>query len=443
MIITPGSASVAKVNSNGIIEVVLKGNIIQPPVFITPYAVDEIDRLANVPDEEIQIKNLWHLACSLVYHDVASTIKEKSSDKTNKKDKGKSKHASNTEMDTAGKDMDKVDRYILYYTLMQKIWRTFPLREDGNFILQYFYRDGNDNGAWPPEVENQWETILSECRKKLKAWIQTDVCPMTAEQKTQFQFEKQVWIYAGYIIDQTVDKAEKMANTHLNKHWPKTFASGQSPAATLQVIRHHYWDTVVVSKKADTACRQFVSRKKAQGVVYTDEELVTLESSYRNKDEYKFKLNWYPPQWLVWYCYGPPAALNAPEFGRRQMDHLVQVMSVPQGLTLEEEVLELGKLNKYPRKAAQSKKNKNKGDENSDDENRGVRIIKHIREDVRPLLTKADHLETAIQGKHVQMQLAMTMGMPEEEVNSIRREYFQMLQTKVEMAMNAFATSDA
>ena len=59
------------------------------------------------------------------------------------------------------------------------------------------------------------------------------------------------------------------------------------------------------------------------------------------------------------------------------------------------------------------------------------------------MLTKADHLETAIQGKHVQMQLAMTMGMPEEEVNSIRREYFQTLQTKVEMAMNAFATSDA
>ena len=167
-----------------------------------------------------------------------------------------------------------------------------------------------------------------------------------------------------------------------------------------------------------------------------------MESSYRNKDEYKFKLSWYPPQWLVWYCYGPPAGLDTPELGKRQMDHLIQVTSVPQGLTLEQEVSEIGKLGKQARRASQAKTNKNKEEVGEESEG-SVRVIKHIREDVRPVLTKADYLERAIEGKHMQMQLAMSMGFTEERVNVIRMEYFALVQRKIDMAMNDFENTDA
>ena len=195
------SVTSAKINMQGIIEVVLKGAIIQPPLFRVPYAVDELDRLQDQLDSTI-IENLWNLACGLVYHDVASSVKQKLNDKgNNKKDKGKVRNATDTEIDTAGKDMDKVDRFILYHNLMLKLWASYPMREDGNFILQYFYRDNNENGAWPPDVLDHWESILTDCRKNLKKWLDTDVCPLTQVQKEEFLFEKKVWVSAGYVID--------------------------------------------------------------------------------------------------------------------------------------------------------------------------------------------------------------------------------------------------
>lgn len=72
---------------------------------------------------------------------------------------------------------------------------------------------------------------------------------------------------------------------------------------------------MVVDKKTETAFKKFVARKEQGGISFSKEELDRKKAEYENKDEYKFKIGWYPPEWLVWYCYGPPVALNAHQFG--------------------------------------------------------------------------------------------------------------------------------
>jgi hypothetical protein len=66
---------------------------------------------------------------------------------------------------------------------------------------------------------------------------------------------------------------------------------------------------------------------------------------------------------------------------------------------------------------AAGRKNKNKDEsvQDSDEEGNGnVQIIRHIREDKPVALTKAENLDRAIEGKNIQMQLAMSMDFTEE-----------------------------
>ena len=55
-----------------------------------------------------------------------------------------------------------------------------------------------------------------------KFFIDSDRKNLSTEVKTM--------CYIGHKIHESIDSGENMANTHINKHWPYEFQSGQSPA---------------------------------------------------------------------------------------------------------------------------------------------------------------------------------------------------------------------
>ena len=206
---------------------------------------------------------------------------------------------------------------------------------------------------------------------------------------------------------------------------------------------------MTVDKKPETAFKKFVARKEQGGISFSKEELDRKKAEYENKDEYKFKIGWYPPEWLVWYCYGPPVALNAHQFGTRQMDHLVQVSATPRGLSHEEELVAIGKADKIVRRTSGARlatlKRKATDEVTSDNESAkqepAERVVRIVRENAQATLKKSDHLDQAIQAKSAQIKLLVEMGMDALKINEAREELLKLLQTKYEISLNAFDTA--
>ena len=118
---------------------------------------------------------------------------------------------------------------------MSECITNFPDRSDGAFILKYFAVDVGQNAEWPQDLLDYWESKIEDCRQNLKQWLTQKNCVLTADEKASFLAETQVRIYVGSIINETCSKTEKFANHCVNKHWPKTFKSGESACGLLQV----------------------------------------------------------------------------------------------------------------------------------------------------------------------------------------------------------------
>jgi len=180
-------------------------------------------------------------------------------------------------------------------------------------------------------------------------------------------------------------------------------------------------------------------KQQSKGFPWKNQKIIRLS----------FKTGWYPPEWLVWYCYGPPVALNAHQFGTRQMDHLVQVTATPRGLSHEEELVVIGKADKIVRRTSGARlatlKRKATDEVTSDSESAKQepteRVVRIVRENAQATLKKSDHLDQAIQAKSAQIKLLVEMCMDESKINEAREELFKLLQTKYEISLNAFDTA--
>ena len=200
------------------------------------------------------------------------------------------------------------------------------------------------------------------------------------------------------------------------------------------MIRNHYWKTVEVGAKADNAYRQHLRRQKEKNLVPTESEKTSAKLAITEK--YMFRIGWYPPCWLLWFCYGPPAGLGEPSLDKMQMEHLIQVTAAPTPLTLEEEIVQLGAQSKILRTI-----NKDKGKEttmNGDDTNATNKTVTIVREERTTAPSKDELLNRAIYGKNVQLSLLQANGAKEDEIRAIREELFELLQKKVDLAMQAF-----
>jgi hypothetical protein len=52
----------------------------------------------------------------------------------------------------------------------------------------------------------------------------------TEKERKTLDERAKVMVYIGSKINEAILAADSMANTHVNKHWPYEFKSGQSPS---------------------------------------------------------------------------------------------------------------------------------------------------------------------------------------------------------------------
>lgn len=126
------------------------------------------------------------------------------------------------------------------------------------------------------------------------------------------------------------------------------------------MIRHWYWKSVEAPRRANISMKTYFSRKSKSELVATGKANAVTDLEKKEKqNEFElglpFQLDWYPPQWLVWFAYGPPNCNSRPEFRTLIMAHLTKTKSQPRQSDAEEILRQLGAASKVVRHTHKSK----------------------------------------------------------------------------------------
>jgi hypothetical protein len=273
------------------------GILIPPKKDPKDIAVDELEEIDKLGSNE-KADQLWSLACSLAQQ----TLDD----------------------EHPGKTFSTKERYHLYCNYMEQIVLHYADSTHGVELLRYFNSNATKSD-WPAYFKNKWNSIRQSCRVDLHKWLKQKNCPLTNDEINKMDEVLKVRTYIGHMIDLNISASESIANNHLNKHWPAHFNSGESPTGLLQMIRRWYYDTIENPRKAANSYKVWAGKNKAIAEKYTEQQKV--EDIERRMQKKPFTNKWYPPQWLTWYCYGPPACNMNPAFATVSMGHLTKIKS--------------------------------------------------------------------------------------------------------------------
>ena len=274
-------------------------------------------------DPDVKTEQLWALACNVVQQMFDS--------------------------ENPGKAFRVSDRFLMYCNYMEQTITNYPDTTHGMEVLKYFNFNAQSGKAeWPIYFRNKWVSIRQSCRADLSKWIKQKNCPLTKEELKNMDDAVKARAYIGFMIDSQISATEYIANNHFNKHWPSHFNSGDSPNGLLQIIRRWYYDTIENPRKATNAFKVWANKNKS----ITDKwnERQKTEDIEKRMSKKRFTNSWYPPQWLSWYCYGPPTCNSNPVFAKTEMLHLNKVKAKSR-LEKEELVTALGAQSKAVRRS--------------------------------------------------------------------------------------------
>ena len=240
------------------------------------YSVNELEMISRLKTDEIH-KHLWSLLC----------VKARGS----------------CDQLRPGATEDTVDRCLLYFRAAEDALRTYPTTEAGEYVLSKItggLRDVQGKAMWPITFYTQedregtfWYDKKTAMLSTVQTWIGQSQCKLLEEEKRAAKNASSAYlvhysqIRLGQQIMNTCLAVSKETNNHANKQWPKTFASGESKSAHLQVIRRWYWNTVEAVAKATNNFRSFSKKAGPDGQLWTKEMEI---QKYRDK----FQLNWFP-----------------------------------------------------------------------------------------------------------------------------------------------------
>ena len=387
-------------NSEQLFEIVLEQGILVPPKLKQPYNVSELELLSKQA-EDTKTNNLWSLACSIVQQSFETTDSLK------------------------GATMPSKERFQIYYNLMEDCLRNYGDTGHGNCLLSHFNRASVEGKVdWPPAIVTKWNQILDRCRQGLQKWLGTNKCVLNATEIKKMSVELQIRTYVGSIIDDQISETERAANTHVNKHWPNVFKSGESPAALLQMIRRWYCENIEMPRRVNNNLKSWLSRmrddKRPNG--YPDNKVpdgAIDEQRRKIMLTMPFQINWFPSFWLVWYCYGPPACNGKQEFQRTEMKHLAKVKAAPRAVSQEELIVQLGNASKYVRRTMANKKQKLLEDDGDLEtlttsastvrQSTVLHKVDFVRSDAAVAMTAQDHLDRAIKASAEAIALVQKM----------------------------------
>ena len=234
------------------------------------FSVNELEMLSKLKTDDLH-KQLWTLLCC--------------------------KARDSCDVLRPGVQEETTDRCLLYFTAAENLLRNYSTTETGDFVLSKItggLRDSRGKAMWPASFYTEderegtfWYDKKNKALTELQKWYDQGQCTLNKEDRKPSNKELRVHhstIRVGQLILNTCLAVSKETNNHVNKHWPKTFASGETISGHLQVIRKWYWNNVEAPSRATNNFRQ---KKMVDGKLWTKEMEV---QKYRDN----FKYTWYP-----------------------------------------------------------------------------------------------------------------------------------------------------
>lgn len=174
-------------------------------------------------------EQLWGLLCSLVqsnFEVLLETIEaQKPEAERNNRKKG-------------SPTMTWADRFQNYYSLAEDVLANYRDKAVGAHILGYFYLDDDDDKPnWPPSVFRKFTAIKDKAQREYKKWmLKGGKKYFTNDDRRKLNEQCKIMVFVGHKIHEWIEDAGTMANTHINKHWPYEFQSGQSPSGIITCL---------------------------------------------------------------------------------------------------------------------------------------------------------------------------------------------------------------
>ena len=216
--------------------------------------MDELEMLAREPNSVIT-DQLFTLVCLLAHSSWEVILDTEEALKPVEERNPRRKGSPTT---------DNPKRFQNYATLGQEVLDNYADKELGAYVLSYFYKN-EDTGKpdWPPSVRKRFNTLKEKCRRELNTWMTKGGKSLFTSKDVQksSSFTKTM-IFVGYKMDEIKEQAQSMANTHINKHWPYEFKSGQSPSGLLYIIRKHYWCDFEAPRRVTNSFKSWLSAEK-------------------------------------------------------------------------------------------------------------------------------------------------------------------------------------
>ena len=126
--------------------------------------------------------------------------------------------------------MTTSDRFQYYFTAAESVLNTYKDKEIGAQILGQFYIDDDGKPDWDPSIRKYYNKLRQIGESTWETWqLKGGKEYFTAKEIATLSTRMKVMTFVGSKIYECIHKADTLANTHLNKHWPRELKSGQSP----------------------------------------------------------------------------------------------------------------------------------------------------------------------------------------------------------------------
>ena len=209
-------------------------------------AVDEIELIAKLSND-VMAEQLWVLVCCTAQQSLDN--------------------------EHPGATFSTKDLLAMYCNYAEQVFLNYPDTSHGMEVLRYFaYNKSSGKSEWPTYLKQKWNEIRQECRKDLQKWLKQKNCPLSNIEQKEMDDSLKLRVYIGHVIDLEISKAEKIANNHLNKHWPSHFKSGESTTGMLQTIRRWYYETIENQRKAENAYKVWAGKNKTSAEKHTQRQ---------------------------------------------------------------------------------------------------------------------------------------------------------------------------
>ena len=133
--------------------------------------------------------------------------------------------------------VDDATRFHGYFNGMRDALMNWPLKTEGEYVLQFF-NGRNDEGRpwWPRAIQSKWDSLKtrSQTRKIMDEFYKLSGCPIKEDRQAKGrendkEYENHQEVYIGYHLNIAITDISKVINTNWNKHEQENHEDEEEP----------------------------------------------------------------------------------------------------------------------------------------------------------------------------------------------------------------------